>query len=331
MARQMKRIAITGSSGYMGSSLIRYFAAHEPDVKILGLDVTPPRDAAGYEFLQLDMCRPELTDAMKIFRPDTVVHMGFVVPPMHDEKKMHAINVGGSRNVLEAAVAAGAEQLLVTSSATALGAWPDNPVPMDDSWPGRAGPQFSYAAHKVELEAMLVRFAEEHPRITVSCVRPCIVGGPNMDNYLRHLLFEMPIIVLLDRVDSATQLVHEDDVSAAIRLILVRRGTGTYNLAPPDVLLLSEMAELTGRRRMSAPFWLGRLLAWAAWKTHFPPHKYPPGFLYFLRYPWIAASNRLVGELGFQFQYSSRETFMQMLDQMNDACKTNLRKKVNRE
>jgi len=155
----MKRIAITGSSGYLGSSLIRYFAAHEPEVKILGLDIVPPSDPGGHEFLQLDMCRPELATALKIFQPDTVVHMAFIVPPMHDERKMRAINLEGSHNVLEAAAAAGVERLLVTSSATALGARPDNPVPLDDFWPGRAGPEFSYAAHKVELEAMLVQFA----------------------------------------------------------------------------------------------------------------------------------------------------------------------------
>ncbi|MGA2796769.1 MAG: NAD-dependent epimerase/dehydratase family protein [Thermoguttaceae bacterium] len=308
----MKRIAITGSSGYLGSSLIRYFAAHEPDLKILGLDIVPPREPGGHEFLQLDMRHPELVETLKFFQPDTVVHMAFVVPPMHDEREMHAINVEGSRNVLEAS--AGAERLLVTSSATALGAWPDNPAPLDDSWPGRAGPQFSYAAHKVELEAMLVRFAEEHPQIVVSCVRPCIVGGPHMDNYLRRLLFEMPIIVLLDGIDAAIQLVHEDDVSAAIHRILVREGKGVYNLAPPDAIPISEIGDLTGRRRMSAPFWLGRLLAWMAWKSHYPPHKYPPGFLYFLRYPWLVASNRLVHELGFQFQHSSRETFLGMLE-----------------
>ena len=317
----MKRIAITGSSGYLGSSLIRYFAAHEPELKILGLDIVPPRDPGGHEFLQLDMRRPEFVEALKIFQPDTVVHMAFVVQPMHDEWEMHAINLVGSRNVLEAA--AGAERLLVTSSATALGAWPDNPVPLDDSWPGRAGPQFSYAAHKVELEAMLDRFAQEHPQIAVSCVRPCIVGGPRMDNYLRHLLFKMPIIVLLDRVDTAIQLVHEDDVSAAIHRILVRQGTGVYNLAPPDAIPISELGELTGRRRMSAPFWLGQLLAWMAWKTHFPPHKYPPGFLYFLRYPWLVASNRLVHELGFQFQHSSRETLLEMLEQGDNLPENN--------
>ena len=210
----------------------------------------PPKDPGRHEFVKVDMCSPEFAATLKSFQPDSVVHMAFVVPPMHNQRKMRAINVEGSRKVLEATVLAGAERLLVTSSATVLGARPDNPVPLDDSWPGRAGPQFSYAAHKVELEAMLAQFAQEHPRIAVSCVRPCIVGGPHMDNYLRRLLFGMPIIVLLDGVDSAIQLVHEDDVSAAIREVLVRQATGTYNLAPPDAVLFSEMAELTGRRRI---------------------------------------------------------------------------------
>ena len=311
----MKRIAITGSSGYLGSSLIRHFAVREPEVKILGFDVCPPRDPAGHDFLKLDICLPEFAAALKSFQPDTVIHMAFVVQPMHNERKMRTINVEGSRNVLAAAAAAGAKQLLVTSSATALGAWPDNPLPMDNAWSGRAGPQFSYAAHKVELEAMVVRFSQEHPQIAVSCVRPCIVAGPNMDNYLSHLLLEMPIIVLLDRIDAAVQLVHEDDVSAALHCILAHDGMGAYNLAPPDTIAISEIGKLTGRRQMSAPFWLGWVSAWLAWKTHFPPHKYPPGFLYFLRYPWLVASNRLTRELGFKFRHSTRETFLGMLEQ----------------
>lgn len=309
----MKRLAITGSSGYLGSCLIRRLARHAPEVEILGLDIRPPKEPGGHEFVKADMCEPEFAAALKSFRPDTVVHLAFVVAPMHNQRKMRAINVSGSRNVLAATAAAGARRLLVTSSATVFGARADNPVPLDDSWPSRAGPQFAYAAHKVELETMLDRFAQEHPGIAVSCVRPGIVGGPHMDNYLRRLLLEMPIIVLLDGVDSAVQLVHEDDVSAAIHELLIREARGSYNLAPPDGISLSEIAELTGRRRIGAPYWLGWLLAWVAWQTHFPPHEYPPGFLAFVRYPWQVAANRLVRELGFQFQFSSRETFLGML------------------
>ena len=315
----MKRVAITGSSGYLGGCLIRRLAELEPEIKILGLDIVPPQDHGPHDFLKVDMCSPELATALKCFQPDTVVHLAFVVPPMHNRRKMRAINIGGSRNVMEAAALAGAERLLVTSSATALGARPDNTVPMDDSSPARAGPQFQYAADKVELEAMLDQFAAEHPRMAVSCLRPCIVGGPHMDNYLRRLILGMPIMVLLDGVDSAIQLVHEDDVAAAVHLILARGGTGAYNLAPADTVCFSEMAELTGRWRISAPYWLGWFSAWLAWETRFPLHEYPPGFLGFVRYPWLVAANRLAGELGFNFRFSSRETFLGMLEKPGES------------
>jgi UDP-glucose 4-epimerase len=319
----MKRIAITGSSGYLGSGLIRYLAANAPDVRILGFDIVPPRDPAGHDFLQIDICDPGFAAALEDFQPDTVVHAAFIVPPMHNERKMRRINVDGSRAVLAATAAAGAERLLVTSSATVFGARPDNPPLIDESFPGRAGPEFAYAAHKVELEEMTVRFAKEHPDIAVSWLRPCIVAGPRVDNYLRELLIDMPIIVLLDRVDSTVQLVHEDDVSEAIYRILVHHGTGAYNIAAPDTLTLTDLSELSGRPRMNAPFWLGRFLAWVAWKTHFPPHKYPPGFLYFLRYPWLVSSNRLASELGFQFRHSTRETYIEMLEVAEKSRKKN--------
>jgi UDP-glucose 4-epimerase len=311
----MKRIAITGSSGYLGSCLIRYLARREPGIRILGLDVVSPADAAGHEYVRLDIGSRELAPALQGFQPDTVVHMGFVVRPMHNEREMRRINVEGSRNVLAATAAAGAERLLVTSSSTVFGARPDNPVPLDDAWPGRAGGAFRYAADKVELEAMLAAFAGEHREIRVSCVRPCVVGGPHMDNYLRRHLFRMPVILLLDGVDSALQLVHEDDVSAAIYEILAQGGSGSYNLAAADTFRLSELAELTGRRWLRAPFWLGRVLAWLAWTTRFPPHEYPPSFLDYVRYPWIAAPNRLTRELGFRFRYSTQETLRMMIDQ----------------
>src|SRR5205807_2529308 len=52
-------------------------------------------------------------------QPDALVHLAFVLNPMHDERTMYEIDVGGTHNVLEAASAAGTQQVLVTSSATA--------------------------------------------------------------------------------------------------------------------------------------------------------------------------------------------------------------------
>lgn len=309
----MQRIVITGSSGYLGGCLRRYLREKYPAAALLGIDIVPPRDPEGHDFLQLDMGDASLTQRLQDFAPDTIVHHGFVVPPMHNEQKMRQINVAGSENVMAAAAACRVKRLCIASSATAFGAWPDNPVPLDDRDPVRARTEFSYAHHKADLERAVAEFAAKHPEIAVSWIRPCIVAGPNMRNYLQRLLFSSPILAALDGVDSPLQLVHEDDVSAATHEILVRGATGPFNLAPDDTITQGEVATATKRWLLKLPFGVAKALTWLAWWSYFPLHEYPPGFLYFVRYPWVAAPHRLTRELGYQFQYSSRATLDVML------------------
>lgn len=311
----MKRVAITGSSGYLGSCFVKHLRQRDPDVQILGLDIVSPADGADYEFMTLDMQSPQLEATLRRFSPDTVVHMGFIVPPEHHERHMHQVNVGGSENVLRAVAAVRPSRLLVTSSATALGAWPDNPVPMDDWHVAEVRPAFSYAAHKHELERKLAAFAERNPDIAVSWARPCIVGGPNMKNYLRRVLIGTPLTVLLDGVDSPLQLVHEDDVSAALEQILRADGRGPYNVAPPDWMALSAVTAAIGRPTIRLPFRFARWLASMAWLVRFPPHEYPPTFLHFVRDPWVVAPARLEQELGFRFRYTTEATLAAILEQ----------------
>src|SRR5688572_13160178 len=76
-------------------------------------------------------------------RPDALVHLAFVLNPIHDEARMYDIDVNGTEAVLRAATEAGTGHVLVTSSATAYGAFPDNPVPITEDWPVRGAPDFS--------------------------------------------------------------------------------------------------------------------------------------------------------------------------------------------
>ena len=96
----LKRIAITGSSGYLGTKLIEYARAEFPGVQILGLDIKPPTTVAVDVFVQADIRSPEVTRALRAFSPDTVIHAAFVFQPMHDDGLMRSINVDGCRNLL---------------------------------------------------------------------------------------------------------------------------------------------------------------------------------------------------------------------------------------
>ena len=70
---------------------------------------------------------------------DSVIHAAFVFQPMRDLKKMSDINLGGTENILRAVEQAAPARFLLVSSATAYGAWPDNPVPIPEDWPPAVG------------------------------------------------------------------------------------------------------------------------------------------------------------------------------------------------
>lgn len=309
----MQRIAITGSSGYFGRHLVRHIHRAEPQVEILGLDITPPRDPGLHAFADVDVRSPRVRGLLEAFRPDTVVHLAFVVNPLHDEARMHDININGSRNVFDAVDKIGPKRFLAASSATAFGARPDNPVPIEDRWHVRGGSKFKYAQDKTQLEQMLAEFADLHPKMNVSWVRPCIVYGPGVDNYLSRMLLQHPFVVLPDGCDVPQQFVHEDDVIAAIWSILTHGGRGPYNVGPPDWIPLTDVAREAGRRTITIPLWLMQMASWVCWGLRLPVLRYPPAMNQFIRYPWVVAPTRLCGELGFRFKFSSRETLRAFL------------------
>jgi len=313
----MQRVLITGSSGYLGALLVAYLRRRDEAVRILGVDIKdPPEEIAGEpnEFATLDVCSDELTGLLRSYRPDTVIHSAFLMQPIGGRRRMQQANLDGMRNLLRAVAESGPRRLLVLSSATAYGAWPDNPVPMDETHPLRPRREFQYCSDKCDLEEMVARFAREHGEIATSWVRPTIVAGPGMDNYLKRFLFRLPLLVKIGGHDTAMQFVHEEDLAASIREILIRDGRGPFNIAPPDWTHISEIARETDRRTLRAPFWLARLVVSLVRPFRRPEDKVPPGFLYFLRYPWVVSPVRLEQELGYRFRYSSLDTLREIAD-----------------
>ena len=67
---------------------------------------------------------------------------------------MYDIDVNGTPAVLRAASETGIKQVVMTSSATAYGAFADNPKPIAEDWPVRGPPDFSYARHKADSDRL---------------------------------------------------------------------------------------------------------------------------------------------------------------------------------
>jgi UDP-glucose 4-epimerase len=241
--------------------------------------------------------------------PDALVHLAFVLNPIHDERAMYDIDVNGTQNVLDAASAAGTPHLLVASSTTAYGAWPDNPVPLREEHPVRGMPHYEYARDKTEIDRMCQLWDARHPDRKMTIVRPCIVFGPTVDNYIVRFWQNAPFVALIDGADLDLQYVHEEDVIDALSRLLLERKEGIFNLTGDGTLSLTQAAEITGLKTRSVPFRFYSRLGGLLWKLHVPRAEAPPGQLDFLRYPWLASNEKLKQELDWQPRFTSRQAF----------------------
>ena len=242
------RYLITGGSGYIGSRLTEILQARDDVEGIVNVDVRPPAGSGSkVEFVRGDVRDfAAIRDLLDRERPDALVHLAFLLNPIRDEARMYDIDVNGTQAVLRAAAEAGTEQVLVTSSATAYGAFPDNPRPIAEDWPVRGQPDFSYARDKAEADRLCQLWALEHPERVMTIVRPYIVFGPNVDNYISRGWERSAFMPIMDGVDEEFQLVHENDVVSAIAGLLDAKAGGAFNVAGDGALRWGESAQMIG-------------------------------------------------------------------------------------
>jgi UDP-glucose 4-epimerase len=303
------KYVITGGSGYIGSRLVELLSARDDTERILITDIRPPAVPwPKTSYVEMDVRNRSMHALLAAEEPDALVHLAFILNPIHDEATMYDIDVNGTQNVLDAASGAGIEHLLVASSTTAYGAFPDNPVPLTEEHPVRGMPNYEYARDKTEIDRMCQLWAAKHPKRLMTIFRPCIVFGPNVDNYIVRFWVNAPFIPLIDGVDMDFQYVHEDDVVEAVSRMLLERKAGIFNLTGDGAVKLSEGAALLGLNTRKVPYRHYRWLASAMWRLHVPRAEAPPGQLDFSRYPWVASNEKAKAELDWQPR-SSRETF----------------------
>src|SRR5262245_15610854 len=222
---------------------------------------------------------------------------------------MYDIDVNGTQAVLEAASNAGVKHVLQTSSATAYGAFPDNPKPIAEDWPVRGAPDFSYAKHKADSDRIAQLWALENPDAVMTIVRPSIVFGPSVDNYIVRSFQNNPFVPLLDGVDEEFQLVHEDDVVTALFALLDGKHPGAFNLAGDGLLTWGRAAELIGKKTRNLSLKNMKRFGNAMWKLHVPRTESSGGNLDFIRYPWVVSTEKLKSTTDWQPKYDTLETF----------------------
>ncbi len=304
------RLLITGGSGYIGSRFMEAMAAHSEVEEIVDVDIERPVDALDKVRYVERSVTEDLTDLFTDSeRPiDVAMHLAWNVDALRDPKRQRQVCIGGTRHFLEGCAAGGVKHVLYMSSATAYGADPAQTQAYDESEPPHDHHGFQYAAEKVEGEELCRSYASSRPGTLLQIVRPSVVGGPNVSNFIFRLM-DRPVFFRPLGLDAPMQLVHEDDVAGALVAIVTSKAGGAFNIAPDDTLTVGESARISGARSMVLPFRLLYALNWLAWRLNLRQlAEAPATFLYFAAYPWLVSNRRLKEELGFTFRYGSRET-----------------------
>ena len=318
-------VAVTGPTGEIGISAVDALERESAITRIVGMARRPfdpvSRGWTKTEYHRGDILDRGSVDAL-VADADVVVHLAYLI--MGSRAQSHRVNLEGSRNVFEAAAAAHRPvRLVYTSSVAAYGYYSDNPVPLTEDVPTRGSKEHYYSEQKAECEALL-RTTTDGSGLEVYVLRPCIVAGPKATALAdsmpwRQFRQRLPAVLrpvasliegmlpLLPDPGVVMQLVHHDDVAAAIALAVVGAGgPGAYNLAGDGELSLREVAAATGTRSIRVP----RIVAVAASRVvaGLPMLPAAAEWIHVARSSVVMDTSRAKNELGWRPQYTSRET-----------------------
>lgn len=305
-----RRVLVTGGDGFLGRGVLSALAGHSLEV-VVALDVREvpaQRQLPGVIYSQQDVRDAGVAQTLAEHAIDTVVHLASIVTPGKGSNRAfeHSVDVGGTRNVLEACVAQGVRHIVVSSSGAAYGYHADNPPWITESQPLRGNPVFAYADHKRQVEEMLAAWRVKHPALAQTVLRIGTILGERVDNQITAL-FEKKRLIAIRGSASPFVFVWDEDVTGAIAHALGGAPAGCYNLAGDGVLTIHEIASRLGKQAIGWP--AGVLKAALAVGSALGASRYGPEQLDFLRYRPVLLNTALKERFGYVPRKSSSEAF----------------------
>jgi len=303
-------IAITGAAGYLGQHLIQYLSQVSSDIeRFIALDIRdmiPPLDIP-LDFYKIDV-RDEFSFILEEHNVTDLIHMAWIINPIHNSKKAFQVDIDGTRNVLKQAHEAKIEYFLHTSSTLAYGAHSDNPYPLTESSPLRGNKKFHYSYHKSIAEQIIDEFQEKNTNtMKIGKIRPSAILSPDLQNFVADILrggWRTFFLLPFPNENTHIQFLHLEDALAGFKIMLDHRLTGPFNICPDTDVMVGQIPKIVKVRGVKGPLRTLKALLWVQWKLRVS--RVPPTYLDFVAYPFVA-TNRKIKELGYSPKYSTEE------------------------
>lgn len=285
----MTAVVLTGSAGALGRRVLDLLCESAGAESVLGIDVVDhvAPVPVGARTRTVDLLTDDLASVFG--DASTVVHLASVLAPAS-----RGADAGRdpelTRRVIDAARTAGVQALVLMSSATAYGAWPDNPVPLTEDAPLRPNPGFAFAHEKVEIERMAEQLRRDEPDMRVVVLRPTVTLAEGERSWVSQVLAEAAAVSAGD-IDPPVQFLHFDDLASATVLAALGSLEGAYNVAPDGWIPPDSMRGFATLPRPRVPVWVADLLTGVRFNLGLSAT--PPEILPWTIHPWVVANDRL--------------------------------------
>jgi UDP-glucuronate 4-epimerase len=242
----MATVLVTGSSGFLGGTVVPRLLASGH--RVVGLDPAPPPASAPYRSVIDD-----LTDGSRLERllnDEQITHVihsggvsGAMVMPDRPDRLM-AINVGGSCNLLQAALAARIKTFLYCSSVSAFGPYYETqPIPADY----RSAPTDPYGCSKAAVDFML-RGIWGRVALDICSLRFVAIYGPgrrtsNVIDGIADAALAGKSIRLPRQADYPFVYIDDAADAAVAACLSDRRCELIYNIAYPEQVTLDDLVD----------------------------------------------------------------------------------------
>lgn len=306
------RVLVTGAGGYLGRQVIERLAAlgdAEAPAAIVAMDIREPATRlAKVAYEVADIRSPDLAAILRRHRIDVVVHLASIVTPGRNSSRAfeYDVDVNGTRNLLQACVAAGVRRIIVSSSGAAYGYHADNVPWLTEDMPLRGNEAFAYSHHKRLVEEMLADARRRHPALEQVVLRIGTILGTSVRNQITDL-FDKPRLLAIAGSDSPFVFIWDQDVVGVIERAIHDGPPGIFNVAGDGAMTIRQIADRLGKRCLTLPAWLlGGALALL---KPLGLTQYGPEQLDFLRYRPVLDNARLKSVFGYTPRYTSSEVF----------------------
>jgi nucleoside-diphosphate-sugar epimerase len=234
------RVLVTGASGFVGGAVCAQLLEHRHEVAALVR--RPGSEPGGCQAARGDLSDAEsLARAVRESRPDCVIHLAAEIASQRTAEKIHDVNVGGTRRLLDACRSDGGPRFVLASTVVtgdAHGALLDE----DSELPV----QTPYGESKQEAEKLV-----RESGLDSVIIRPSHVYGPSgwyVEEFVKRLR-QPGRFAVIGKGDNLWDVVRVEDVASAFVAGAERASPGSvFHVADDEPITFYDFIALTARK-----------------------------------------------------------------------------------